>query len=195
MGKICYRFFGGLLRTQTRWLNRMAAKGYRLVHTGKLRYEFAPCQPDEFVYCVEYVGGMAGQNAEEYKGFLEEMGYRVFFKNINLNYSVGKVYYRPWAEKGGRIGTNATTLNKELFIVEKRKDGNPFQLHSTYADQVKYLKSLRNPWLCMLALFLLFWFWKGGMLFAVFTLLFLVPAALYEMEILRLSRDAKAKEW
>ncbi len=27
------------------------------------------------------------------------MGYKVFYKNINLNYSVGKVRLRPWAEK------------------------------------------------------------------------------------------------
>ena len=31
------------------------------------------------------------ENAKDYSLFLEDMGYKVFFKNINLNYSVGKV--------------------------------------------------------------------------------------------------------
>ena len=37
----------------------------------------------------------------------------------------GKVRLRPWAEKGGRIATNATTFNRELLIVEKDNDGKP----------------------------------------------------------------------
>ena len=53
------------------------------------------------------------------------MGYSVFYKNINLNYSVGKVRWRPWAEIGGRIATNTTTFNRELLIVEKENDGKP----------------------------------------------------------------------
>ena len=56
----------------------------------------------------------AQSNAKDYFKFLEDMGYKVFFKNINLNYSVGKVRYRPWAEKGARIATNGTTFNREL---------------------------------------------------------------------------------
>ena len=34
MSKKCYRFFGGLLNTQEKWLNKMSEKGYRLVRTG-----------------------------------------------------------------------------------------------------------------------------------------------------------------
>ena len=64
-----------------------------------------------------------------------DMGYKVFFKNINLNYSVGKVRLRPWAEMGGCIATNATTFNRELLIVEKSNDGKPFELHTSYADR------------------------------------------------------------
>ena len=36
MSKKCYRFFGGLLQTQERWLNKMAQRGYRLTTVGKL---------------------------------------------------------------------------------------------------------------------------------------------------------------
>ena len=56
MSKKCYRFFGGLLNTQEKWLNKMSEKGYRLVRTGKLLYEFEKCKPDEVTYCVEFIG-------------------------------------------------------------------------------------------------------------------------------------------
>ena len=119
MSKKCYRFFGGLLNAQAKWLNKMSEKGYRLVRTGRVLYEFEECSPDEVTYCVEFIGEKSKENATDYAVFLEDMGYKVFFKNINLNYSVGKVRLRPWAEMGGRIATNATTFNRELLIVEK----------------------------------------------------------------------------
>lgn len=91
MSKKCYRFFGGLLNTQEKWLNKMSEKGYRLVRTGKLLYEFEKCKPDEVTYCVEFIGEKSKESSIDYANFLEDMGYKVFFKNINLNYSVGKV--------------------------------------------------------------------------------------------------------
>ena len=125
MSKKCYRFFGGLLTVQKNWLNKMAEKGYRLIRTGKLLYEFEKCKPGQVQYCVEFIGQKSKANAEDYHDFLEEMGYSVFYKNINLNYSVGKVRWRPWAEIGGRVATNTTTFNRELLIVEKENDGKP----------------------------------------------------------------------
>jgi hypothetical protein len=150
MSKKCYRFFGGLLNAQAKWLNKMSEKGYRLVRTGRVLYEFEECSPDEVTYCVEFIGEKSKENATDYADFLEDMGYKVFFKNINLNYSVGKVRLRPWAEMGGRIATNATTFNRELLIVEKSNDGKPFELHTSYADKEKYYRNLRNPWLFLL---------------------------------------------
>ena len=150
MSKTCYRFFGGLIATQERWLNRMAASGYQLRRTGKLRYDFDPCEPGVYQYCVEYVGHKSKEGAEDYAAFLEDCGYRVFFKNVNLNWNVGKVELRPWAEKGGRIATNATTLHRELLIVERRSDGKPFDLHTTYADRREYYKALQRPWIFLL---------------------------------------------
>ena len=90
MSKKCYRFFGGLLNTQEKWLNKMSEKGYRLVRTGKLLYEFEKCKTDEVTYCVEFIGEKSKESSIDYANFLEDMGYTVFFKNINLNYSVGK---------------------------------------------------------------------------------------------------------
>ena len=202
MVKKCYRFYAGLMRSQARFLNRMASEGYRLIHTDKLLYEFEDCEPNAYEYCVEYVGDKTSQNAEEYKRFLEDMGYHVFFKNINLNYSSGKIYYRPWAEKGGKLGTSRTTLNKELLLIEKPKDGKPFELHTTYEDRIKYMKSLRNPWLCLCLMFLLFLMMElffqshsGTLVFGIFILLMLIPVVLYQLEIRKLTKESKTKEW
>ena len=106
MSKKCYRFFGGLLTAQEHWLNKMSEKGYRLIRAEKMLYEFEACKPDQVKYCVEFIAQKSKANASDYHEFLEGMGYKVFYKNINLNYSVGKVRLRPWAEKGGRIATN-----------------------------------------------------------------------------------------
>ena len=48
MNKKCYRFYGGLIASQEKWLNRMAEKGYRLIRTGKLLYEFEECKPRQY---------------------------------------------------------------------------------------------------------------------------------------------------
>lgn len=136
MSKKCYRYFGGLLQKQEKWLNKMAEQGYRLISVDKMLYEFEECNPGHVEYRVEYVGSKAKNDSQEYFQFLEDMGYKVFFKNINLNYSVGKVRYRPWAEKGGRIATDNTTFNKELLIVEREKMINP--LNSIHLLKIKF---------------------------------------------------------
>ena len=64
MSKKCYRFFGGLLTVQKNWLNKMAEKGYRLIRTGKLLYEFEKCKPGQVQYCVEFIGQKSKANAE-----------------------------------------------------------------------------------------------------------------------------------
>jgi hypothetical protein len=188
------RYFAGLLKTQANWLNKMSAQGYRLTEVGMLDYTFAACTPSQYRYHVEYVGHLSWKRIQEYKAFLEEMGYRVWYKNINLNYSTGKIYWRPGAEKGGRIGTSDTTLNKELLIVEKPEDGTPFQLHTTLADQLKYTKQLCTPWLCMVLLFLVMGIVTQNPWLLMGAAVFLVPVSLFLREILSLSKESKTRE-
>ena len=164
MTKKCYRFFGGLLTAQANWLNKMAAKGYRLIETKKMLYEFEQCAPEEYQYQIEFVGAKTQEDAENYLAFLQEVGYKVWFKNINLNYSIAKIRWRPWADKGGQIATNLTTYNKELLIVEKKNNCQKFVLHTTVKDKQAYYRSLRKPWLFLFC-FILFLtiFFKCGL--------------------------------
>lgn len=184
-----YRYFGGLLQAQQNWLNRMAKRGFRLSSAGKLCYEFEACPPDSVQYQVEWVGTKSQHSARDYAAFLEDMGYKVFFKNINLNYSVGKVRFRPWAEPGGRIATNATTFNRELLIVEKQADGKPFELHTDPEDKIEYYKSLRAPWFTNALLFLLLGVLTKNTILALCTLLFLVPVLVYQLQIWKIKRE------
>ncbi len=69
MTKKCYRFFGGLLTAQANWLNKMAAKGYRLIETKKMLYEFEQCAPEEYQYQIEFVGAKTQEDAENYLAF------------------------------------------------------------------------------------------------------------------------------
>ena len=195
MSKKCYRYFGGLLNTQAKWLNKMAEKGYRLVRTGKLLYEFEKCKPDEVTYCVEFIGEKSKESSIDYANFLEDIGYKVFFKNINLNYSVGKARWRPWAERGGRIATNATTFNRELLIVEKANDGKPFELHTSYDDKEKYYRNLRNPWLFLLLMFALFAVTKQSIIFGIFALVSIIPGSIYQIQIMKIRKEAKTQSY
>lgn len=188
------RYFGGMAKTQANWLNKQSKAGWRLVQTGKLSYEFEACSPGAFQYCVEYVGHMSFSESQAYKQFLEEMGYRVWYKNINLQWSVGKVQYRPWANKGGRIATNATTLDKELLIVEKCNDGTPFVLHTTLEDRIRIARRHRDPWLMMMLIC-----FAGGLLlqslaFYILSGLCLVPAFVFHLELYFLKKDAQIIE-
>lgn len=194
MRKKYYRFFGGLLTAQANWLNKMSEKGYRLIRTGKTLYEFDECKPGQVKYCVEFIGQKSKDNAKDYHDFLEDMGYKVFYKNINLNYSVGKVRWRPWAEKGGRIATNATTFNRELLIVEKTNDGKPFELHTSYEDKENYYRDLRNPWLFILLMFAIFTFVNQTIVFGVLTFISLIPVLVYQVQITKIRRKGKIQE-
>lgn len=190
-----YCFFGSFLSVQEKWLNKMASQGYRLVRTEKLLYEFEECQPNRFKYRVEFIGEKSRQNAEDYKSFLEnEMGYKVIFKNINLNYSVGKIRYRPWAEKGGKIATNSTTFNRELLIVEKENDEKPFELHTSYEDMISYYKTLQKPWLYMLVLFGILGIAMRAVVFGAFAAVSLIPTIMYQISASKLKREASARE-
>lgn len=195
MSKKCYRYFGGLLNAQTNWLNRMAEKGYRLIRTGKLLYEFEECHPNQVQYCVDFIGQKSKANTKDYHDFLEDMGYRVFYKNINLNYSVGKVRWRLWGEKGGRIATNANTFNRELLIVEKENDGKPFELHTSYEDKESYYSNLRNPWLLMLLMVAVFAVMYRSITFGVLALVFAIPVSVYQSQIMQIRSEAKIREW
>lgn len=195
MSKKYYRFYGGLLSAQEKWLNKMAAKGYRLIRTEKLLYEFEKCSPGQYQYRMEFIGQKSKTSAEDYRTFLEDMGYQVFYKNINLNYSVGKARYRPWAEKGGRVATNGTTFNRELLIVEKENDGKPFELHTSFEDRASYYCSLRNPWLCILLLFGVLGIINRSIVLGALSLVSLIPVILYQVQIMKVKLDAKTKEW
>lgn len=195
MSKKCYRFFGGLLTAQEKWLNKMSSKGYRLIRTGKMLYEFEQCNPDGFQYRIDFIGEKSKTGANEYRNFLEDMGYKVIFKNINLNYSVGKVRWRPWAEKGGRIATNATTFNRELLIVEKKNDGKPFELHTSYEDKARYYANLRNPWLLILIMFGALGIAQRSILFLILAALSLIPVLIYQVNIMKIKSEAKTQEW
>ena len=194
MSKKFYHFFGGLLNVQANWLNKMSEKGYRLIRAGKMLYEFEEYKPSAVKYCVEFIGEKSKENAKDYALFLEDMGYKVFFKNINLNYSVGKVRWRPWAEKGGHIATNTRTFNRELLIVEKENDGKPFELHTSYKDKENYYRNLRNPWLLILLMLVIFAVINHSIVFGVLALISLIPVLVYQIQIVHNRREAKTQE-
>lgn len=202
MNKKAYRFFGGFLKAQERWLNKMADKGYRLVRTTRLMYEFETCQPSEYEYRVEFTAEKSLKQIEAYRRFLEEMGYRTFTKNINLNYSIGKVKWRPWAKGAGQIATCPGSYNKELLIVERKRDGKPFKMHTDLEDIVRYNRYLLKAYLfngLAFGLALLLNLFVNipvavNILLAAFSAFYLIPAFYYAFEICRVNAARKTHE-
>jgi len=141
-----FRYFGGFLEAQEKWLNKMAEQGYRLARTTSLMYEFDLCAPSQYEYQIEFIADKDQSYVRDYRSFLEEMGYRTFTKNINLNFSIGKLRWRPWAKGTAQIATNPGSYNQELLIVERERDGKLTSLHTGQdAEAVAvYIKKLRN---------------------------------------------------
>lgn len=153
-----YRYFFIFLTAQENWLNKMASNGYRLINTTKIAYEFETCVRDEYEYCIEYIGNKSYKNIVNYQSFIEQMGYKTFTKNININYSYGKICWRPTGKGLGQLSTSPGSYNKELLIIEKKKDGKPFNIYSNYQDLINYYSPLRNICITFLILDLLLLF-------------------------------------
>lgn len=189
MNKKCYRYYGGLLVSQGNWLNKMAENGYRLIRTGKMLYEFEECTPGQYQYCVEFIGQKSKESAADYARFLEDFGYRVFFKNINLNWNIGKVTVRPWAEQSGRLSTSNTTFNRELLIVEKEADGKPFELHTSYEDKANYCKQMRRPWLYLFLMSVILGILMRTWVWGIFGAISVVGLLMCQIELFRLNKQ------
>ena len=147
MTKKVFKYFFNAVDGQERWLNEMAAKGFQLVKTTRAMYEFQSCNPLEYEYRVEFVADKSYKQLMKYRDFLKEMGFQSFTKNINMNYSIGKVRLRPWAKGAGMIATSPGSINKELLILEKKRDGKPFEIHTDLDDLIGYYRNIRNAYL------------------------------------------------
>ena len=161
------------------------------MRTEKLLYEFEPCEAGKYRYYVEFVGHKSRAEADQYARFLEDCGYQVFFKNVNLDWNVGKVEVRPWAEKGGRLASNVTTYNRELLIVEKQNDGRPFELHTSYEDKARYLKDCRRPILFLFVMMAAVGIWKRSWTAGILALLALVMLVWYQIALARLKKQGE----
>ena len=190
-----YGYFGPMLRAQAKWLNKMARLGWRLADTGKLDYSFVPCEPGEYQYAVDYVGNFSREHGEDYAQFLAGCGYRTWFKNVNLQWSRGKLRWNPAGEPGARISSERTNLDRELIIVERRAEPGEFRLYTTVEDELDVLRGMRRKHLYAalifaalgaLSLALKLCTPVESLAFWVFAAIFGVPCAVYTARILSL---------
>ena len=190
------RYFGPMLRAQARWLNKMSARGWRLAGTGKLEYSFIPCEPGEYQYAVAYVGNMPRARGEEFASRLSLLGYKTWFKNVNLQWSYGKARWNPAGEPGARLVSERTTLDRELLIVERRAEPGEFRL-CTVEEELEALRVMRRRCLCAslafaalgaLALALGLCTPLQSLALWAFGAIFAAPCAAYSLRILKLKK-------
>ena len=192
--KTVVAFFGGLIKAQEKWLNRKSSEGWRLVKSGIMTYTFEKCEPDEYQYAVDYVGSKAFDETEKYHDFLEGMGYRVMYKNINPTYTLLRVRFRIFKKKPWVPVTNFGAYNRELLIVERKAEDGEFRLHTSGEDIKNYYAELIAPYVFLLILF-------GGLAVVtadIFTgaiaSLFLIPIIIYLRQIYRIKKTEKTEE-
>ena len=77
----------------------------------------------------------------------------------------------------------------------KANDGKPFELHTSYDDKEKYYRNLRNPWLFLLLMFALFAVTKQSIIFGIFALVSVIPGSIYQIQIMKIRKEAKTQEW
>lgn len=152
MSKRVIRYHLDFLDGQENWLNRMAAAGWRLERCHILSYEFEPCPPGAYEYAVELAADKTASQVESYRALLGDMGYRTWTKNLNVNYSVGHVRWRPWAGRGrASLATTSglgdtSRFNQELLIVERPAQGEPFRLHTGLEDRLGAYRLTRRTY-------------------------------------------------
>lgn len=150
------RYFIDALDGQERYLNQMAKKGYRLIKTTRMGYEFQPCEQDAYSYIVQYVAEKSLKELTEYRQYIEDLGFLYYGKNINMQYGA-KARLR-YTGKNLTLATNPGRLNQELLIIEIPK-GQTLSLFTTAKEQYEYYAMLRNVYcvasigLLLLALF------------------------------------------
>ncbi len=191
MSKRVFRFFWLFMTSQEQWLNKMADNGYRLSGTTTAHYEFEECEKGKFQYSVVYVANYSKEHVEEYIKSLCACGYRVIYKNLNMDYSAGKVEIRPSAEESGRIATEETTLHKELLIIEKEKDGAEFKLCPTFEQRYNAYSKLRLWGIIGFAIAAILWVAGKSILWGIIACLPFVWAILFQLEIMKLKKKTK----
>lgn len=205
MSKTVIRYFFDFLDGQEKWLNQMAKRGYRLKKCGVMTYTFDQCEPEEYEYAVEFVGDKAYSKIKDYHVHLENMGFRTFSKNINLNFSYGKVRWRPYAKGMGQIATSPGGYNKELLILEKKRDGTPFNLHSNIQDKLETCKQIMYSYMWVVFIMLLLitmtfipemfsmsfaMTWAFRAILFIFSILFTIPTIKYWKRAKKLKEES-----
>lgn len=194
MKKRVKKFFWLFFTSQEQWLNKMSEEGWRLAGTTIGGYEFEACEKGRYRYKVAYVANRSKESAEAYVKSLEGCGYRVWFKNANLNYSAGKAEVRPWAEEGGRVATEKTTLHKELLIIEKENDGTAFELCATFEQRYDSYNRLRMWGIIGLVAAVALAIIGNSLAWGLVAILPFVWTVLFHLEISKLRKEAAGTE-
>lgn len=141
-----FRIFLNPIEGQAKWLNQRAKEGFKLSKAGKFIYELKECKPNQYQYTVDYIGNKSNRERKDYENFLEEVGISYYEKPINLGqFSIGRVKYRPYENKGGKFATSEGMLNREILILEKENNGKPFNIYTNIKDKIIALKERRKP--------------------------------------------------
>ncbi|WP_411676286.1 DUF2812 domain-containing protein [Caproicibacter sp.] len=203
INKFRIRYLFAPLSGREKWLNQMAASGYRLKGVSKLhRYSFEPCSPDEYEYRVEFAADRSADELRKYRAFLSELGITAYPVSANLGkYSYGSVRLRWFGGARFSLAASPGNINSEFLILEKKKDGKPFQLHSDLNSLLEYMRKCRGACLSLAVLFALFTImnlskglWTEALLCALAFVIPFIFTTVWSWKIHLVQRDHKIHE-
>ncbi len=202
------KYFFDFIDGQEHWLNKMSQKGYRLVKCGRFIYEFEKCIPNKYEYAVELVGQMSERKRKEYNNLFEELEYKTFAKSLNINFSLGKIKFRPWGNGWGKITTSPGSYNKELLIIETLTSDNKFEIHTDLEDKLltyqNVINSLLYAVITMITLIVVSFVYNGQaikqvlwgirVILILFTVMWAVPLVKLISKKIRIKEESKISE-
>lgn len=123
----------------------------KLSGAGRFIYEFKKCKPNQYQYAVDYIGNKSNIQRKEYESFLDDIDINYYEMPLNIwQFSIGRVKFRSYANRGGKIATSSGMINRELLILERENNGKPFNIYSNVKDKIMSLKERRKPHIYLL---------------------------------------------
>ncbi|MNI07699.1 hypothetical protein D3C87_982080 [compost metagenome] len=145
MKKRVFKIFINALESQEKWLNSMVSDGWRLVQVKGSFYTFETCQPEEFVYKIQFVADQSLQQLNQYKEYLDDLDISHFSQSLNIGkFAIGNKRWRPYGKGAASFASMPGNINSELLILEKRNDGTPLIIFTDRGEVIRYYSNMRS---------------------------------------------------
>lgn len=139
------KLFLNPLAGRERYLNRMAEKGFRLLHSGSILHRFEKTQ-EPLHYSVQYIGHMNSRERLDYVNFLQGLNMTLHYAPLNLGkFAFGNLRWRPYNKPSSSLASTSGMMNKEILIIESTGE-KEIPVFTDKSSQQDDLRIRRGPY-------------------------------------------------